>query len=176
MNQLVQETLWKIICGSVLAVWTYLLFKFGQWFSDRWFRGIKITARWTDKVENGWRFDFTAYLFLEPSQHDKSDREVIGLLYYKLMATPDAEFLLRRPLHSTCYEIVKGTLTELDANDKMASMTLHHLGVTDKLLISPAMYTIKLTDKRTKCEGTTTDTQSGQVNGWLFGAVITGAV
>jgi len=164
MNQFIQETLWKIIGGFfVTVVWPAII----VWLSkDIWFHGIKIIGRWTGQgVENtGWLYDFTAYFFLEPSPHDKSDRDVIGFFCWKLMECPKPEFPL--PVHSTGYEIVKGTLTELSDRDKIV---LETCGVSDKRLISASLYRIELTDKRSRCHGTTTDIRTKTINGDLDG-------
>jgi hypothetical protein len=169
MIQVFEDTIWKIICSLALLVWTILSGMIGGWIAGRWFRGMKITGRWDGiNDEEGYVYDFKAYLFLERSEHDEAEREVNGFIVWKLVA---AKKEFPKPIDSRGYEIVQGTLTRGKGGDKGTLLVLRHLGTNDRRLIASSIYNIFLTEKQTSCEGTTTDTNSGRHNGDLHGSV-----
>ena len=161
------ESLWKIVFALfniVLLPLLYLLLRpIIEELVDRWkFRrtkAIKLLGQWRDK--NGFFYNMTALLILEPSEYKDGDHTVKGMIESELIGSPKefAEMYTRYPVGSIAFEIVKGHC------DKKLVLHLTTEATTDKVLVTPCTYTITIKDRRT-FTGTSTQIGDGSTGEW----------
>lgn len=168
------ETLWKIafaLVNIVLLPLLYLLLKpLIEDLVERWkyrrTKAIRLTGQWHDK--DGYVYNMTALLYLEPCEHKEGDHNVKGLIESKLIEYPStfAEKYPKYPHGSIAFEIVTGYF------DKNLVLHLTTEAITDRILLSPCTYVINISKDRNNFNGTSTQIGTGSQGSWKGSAYV----